>query len=149
MNIEGDLISIIPVKPIFLLDFIDFNNLFYLNFSSFRFTWCNNQSRFVHHSARLDSCLVNLAWISSFQSYSLTYLPCVFSNHALLLFSVSTLVLHHRINFCLEDFCVDYLGCHNVVRDAWNFCPTGTPCMRFLIFFVAPEPRLALARLLV
>lgn len=44
-----------------LSDFIDRKNLFDLNISGCRFTWCNNQTGFSRRWARVDRELVNLA----------------------------------------------------------------------------------------
>lgn len=41
-------------KATVFYDFIDSNNLFYLNFSGFQFTWCNNQTGSSRRWARLD-----------------------------------------------------------------------------------------------
>lgn len=62
--------------------------MFDLNFSGCRYTWCNNQSCVAHCWTRLDNCLVNLAWLSFFSSYSLTHLPWIFSDHTPPFFSL-------------------------------------------------------------
>lgn len=93
-----------------LTDFIDSNNLIDLNFSGYRYTWCNNQTGLSRRWARLDRGLVNLAWFSIFSSYSLVHLPRISSDHAPLFLSLSLLPSRHKINFKFSNFWFEYLG---------------------------------------
>lgn len=93
-------------KANFFLNFIDSNNLFDFNFSGFRFTWCNNQSGLARRWARLDRCLANASWLSTFASYSLIHLPRIFSDHAPLLLSFSSNPSRKNNSFKFENFLV-------------------------------------------
>lgn len=75
-------------KAGFFVNFIKDKNLLDLHFSGPKFTWCNNQLGSARRWARLDRCLVNLAWFSKFHSYSLKHLLRIFSDHAPLLLIV-------------------------------------------------------------
>lgn len=117
--------------------FIDSNNLLDLKYVSSTYTWCNNQHGSTRRWARLECFLVNLKWSNFFKSYTFSHLTRSFSDHSPIFLTVNLLCTHKKRLFRLENFWVDYLGCHNCVRDAWNFSPHGNPCMCLLISSLA------------
>lgn len=71
-------------------DFISVNNLFDVNYTGSRFTWCNNQYGVARKWARLDRCLINSCCAAHLGKYYLKHLPRLFSDHAPLLLSLSS-----------------------------------------------------------
>lgn len=49
-------------KALLFANFIEINNLFDLQVSGSKYTWCNNQYGPARRWARLDRCLINNAW---------------------------------------------------------------------------------------
>lgn len=99
------------------LSFIDNNDLLNLHFTGPNFTWCNNRTSSARRWARFDRCLVNLAWYSIFNSYALTHFPRLFSDHAPLLLAIHTNMPRKPGLFRFDNFWLEYLGCHNAVRE--------------------------------
>lgn len=118
-------------KAQFFLDFINGNNLIDLNYSGPHFTWCNNQSGLARRWARLDRCLINLAWASSFQINNLKHLSRSFSDHSPLFLSSSPFHTHSKHVLRFDNNWFDFVGCHNAVRDAWSCVPRGNPMHAF------------------
>lgn len=128
MNIEVVLFVIMPVKLLFFfLDFIASNDLLEVDYTSLDFTWYNNQSGLEHRWARLDRCLVNSAWTVNFDAYVINHLPRQFSDHAPLLLKASPHSLRKIKVFRFDNYWLDCLDCHAIVRDAWNFQPHSNP----------------------
>lgn len=88
------LFSYYSCKARCFLIFNEDNNLLDLYYIGSKYTWCNNQSGMVRRWARLDRCLVNLAWSSKFSSYTLKHLSRLFLIMPLFsLLSVYTLIV--------------------------------------------------------
>lgn len=102
-----------------------------LNFTGPSFTWCNNQSGLTRMWARLDWCLVNLVWTNLFKTNILKHLNRSFSDHSLIFLSSSHFPPHKNNIFRIEKFWLDYLGCHDAVRNAWELIPHGNPLQDF------------------
>lgn len=124
---KGGSFSYYDRKARFFQNFVDVNNLLDLNFSGPAFTWCNNQLGLARHWARLDRCFVNLDCCNLFRTYSLKHLPRTSSDHAPLLISASISVNWSVPVFRFDNNCLEYIDCHNAVKDAWNFMPHGNP----------------------
>lgn len=108
-------------------DFIASNNLLNIDYVGPPFTWCNNQSGLARRWARLDRCLANSIWLNSFETCLVKHLPRFLSDHSPLLLMISPRVLNKKKIFRFENFWLDYLGCHSVVREAWHFKPHSNP----------------------
>ncbi|XP_039118464.1 uncharacterized protein LOC120254413 [Dioscorea cayenensis subsp. rotundata] len=115
----------------FFLNFVDLNNLFDLNFSGPEFTWCNNQLGPSRRWARLDRGLVNSCWLDKFSVYSLKHLPRVLSDHAPLFLKISSHYNSRHKIFRFENYWLDYIGCHEAVRNAWSCATNGNPMHAF------------------
>lgn len=113
--------DIILAKLVFFLNFINGNDLLDLHFTGPNFNWCNNRSGTARRWACLDHCLVNLSWYSPFNSYAFTHLPRLFSDHAHLLLTINSNKTRKLGLFRFDNYWLDYLGCHDVVRNAFNF----------------------------
>lgn len=105
----------------FFLNFINGNDLLDLHFTGPNFNWCNNRSGTARRWVCLDHCLVNLSWYSPFNSYAFTHLPRLFSDHAHLLLTINSNKTRKLGLFRFDNYWLDYLGCHDVVRNAFNF----------------------------
>ncbi|XP_039120543.1 uncharacterized protein LOC120256952 [Dioscorea cayenensis subsp. rotundata] len=114
-------------KARFFRSFVDSNNLFDLNFSGAQFTWCNNQIGLARRWARLDRCIANSNWISRFNNFTLKHLSRSFSDHSPLLLSVSDSIIRRRFLFKFENFWLDYIDCHSIVREALQSPSHGNP----------------------
>lgn len=128
-------------------DFIICINLFEARYTGSSFTWCNNQTGTARKWARLDRCLLNIRYISYFDSYLIKNLPRIFSDHAPLL-----LTLTHRISlkkkvFRFDNFWLDYIGCHDAVREAWNFKPHSNPMHAFSYLISRARSKIILGRI--
>lgn len=69
-------------------EFIATNYLLNVNFIGSQFTWCNNQQGLARRWARLDRCLVNLAWANNFDSCLVKHLHRFLSDHSPMLLSL-------------------------------------------------------------
>ncbi|XP_039123479.1 uncharacterized protein LOC120260105 [Dioscorea cayenensis subsp. rotundata] len=118
-------------KTRFFLDFVEYNNLIDLNYTGPAFTWCNNQSGLARRWARLDRCLINLAWADFFKSNTLKHLNRAFSDHAPLFLLSSLSTSPPKKIFRFDNSWFDLIGCHNAVRDAWGLSPHGNPMQAF------------------
>lgn len=121
-------------KAALFSDFISSNRLLDLHYIGSNFTWCNNRSGAARRWARLDRCLVNLVWYSMFNSYSLTYLPRLFSDHAPLLLTVNNRNARRFFTFRFNNIWFDYLGCHDAIRKAFDCTPHGNALHAFSHF---------------
>lgn len=72
-----------------------------------------------------------------FGSYSLKLLPRIFSDHAPLLLAIQLLPFISRKPFLFYTYWLDYIGCINVVKEAWNFSPHGNPMHALLHLFAS------------
>ncbi|XP_039130816.1 uncharacterized protein LOC120267185 [Dioscorea cayenensis subsp. rotundata] len=118
-------------KARYFVNFIESTNLLDLQFIGPRFTWCNKKAGTARRWARLDRGLINLEWSSRCRSTRFQHLPKVFSDHAPLLVTVNLSNSHIRSPFRFNNYWLDYVGCHSVVRRAWAFSPNGTPMHAF------------------
>lgn len=74
---------------------------------------------------------MNLKWNDIFRSYTLKHLNRSFSDHSPLFLTINFFPSRKKSIFRFENFWFDLLGCHNVVRDTWNFSPHGNPMHAF------------------
>lgn len=91
----------------------------------------SNISGLAWRWTRLDRCLINLAWASSFKINNLKHLPHSFIDHAPLFLSSSPFLTNSKHIFRFDNSWIDFLGYHNVVCDAWNCNPHGNPMHAF------------------
>lgn len=75
--------------------------------------------------------MVNLAWLSAFSSYSLIHLPGIFLDQAPLLLYGSPNPHCGKYIFRFNNFCLDYIGCPDAVRDACSVSLHGNPIHTF------------------
>lgn len=123
---KGGSFSYYDRKSRYFLDFVESNNLIDLNYFGPHFTWCNNQSALARRWARLDRCLMNLAWSSYFKFNNLKHLSRSLSDHSpFFLRSSPTHFLNKRV-FRFDSW-FDFLGCHSAVQKAWLCSPHGNP----------------------
>ncbi|XP_039144058.1 uncharacterized protein LOC120281255 [Dioscorea cayenensis subsp. rotundata] len=112
-------------------DFIAINNLIEVNFASSSYTWCNNQLGNARKWARLDRCLINSLSIDFIGSYIIKHLPMLFSDHAPLLLTLTPRVPIKKKIFRFDNFWLEYLDCHDVVRETWSLKPHSNPLHAF------------------
>lgn len=118
-------------KPCLFSDFIAKNALMDLDFVGHWFSWCNGQYGQARRWACLDHCSINAQWSSMFNSYKLTHLPKISSNHSpLLLNVVDNTVFRHKI-FCFEIFWFENMDCLMAVLNALIFNAHSSPMHNF------------------
>ncbi|XP_039118690.1 uncharacterized protein LOC120254702 [Dioscorea cayenensis subsp. rotundata] len=129
-------------KSRYFSDFINNNNLLDLKFIGSPYTWCNNQIGPARRWSRLDRCLVNIEWNDMFKSYTLKHLQRSFSDHFPLFLTANLFSKHSKRLFKFENFWLEFLGCFEAVREAFNFTPHGNPMHAFSHLLLRTHNRL-------
>lgn len=70
------------------LSFIHSNGLIDLGFNGNSFTWSNKRSDDRNVKERLDRSLANREWLSLFPNATITHLPMIASDHALIILNL-------------------------------------------------------------
>lgn len=143
---KGGLFRYYACKARLFSNFIAVNGLLEVGYTGSAFTWCNNQSGLARRWARLDRCLVNSAWAANFDVYVTVHLPSICSDHAPLLLKMSARSVGKTIIFRFDNYWLDYLDCHGIVRNAWNFQPNSNPLHAFYHLVARCKKQLCLWR---
>lgn len=118
------------------VEFIDSNSILDMNFIGVNLTWCNNQLGLPRRCTWLDRCLVNFLWSANFDCCILKHLPHTFSDHApILLFDSPYNYCKSKI-FHFNYYCLEYIGCHTAIKEAWNFFPHSSLMYVLPIFLI-------------
>jgi len=101
-----------------------------LGFSGSPFTWSNRRSDGTFTKERLDRAVANPEWCSIFPSFSVVVLAARTSDHSPILVTFSTNFKRGQNQgttgrgFKLEASWLNDAECGDIIRSAWNNCPS-------------------------
>ncbi|KAJ1405963.1 Endonuclease/exonuclease/phosphatase superfamily [Sesbania bispinosa] len=100
-------------------DFVQNTNLLDLDLKGNRFTWFSNPCQGIITREKLDSVIVNWAWLSLFPNAIATAYPAISSDRSPILFDLKPEETSAR-SFKYEAYWYDHEECKGVVNQVWN-----------------------------
>ncbi|XP_028082602.1 uncharacterized protein LOC114283922 [Camellia sinensis] len=101
-----------------------------LSYGGCQFTWANKRTSRDYIATKIDTVLVNEAWLDTFPASFATFLPSGISDHSPAVVNVSDKKSSFKKPFKYFDFWADHKDFNSVVSRVWNQCIYGVPMYR-------------------